>query len=97
MQWIREARVALGRVPALSLPQDDAQRVIVGSAVIPSITSGAGLFTFPSIPLLRSCRAAAVKAVWGTKRGNRAAELVLALTTKAHRVEPFLSLCVCVR
>ena len=85
---VREARVALGRVPALSLPQDDAQRVIE-SAVIPTITSGAGLFTFPSISLLRSCRAAAVKAVWGTKRGNRAAELVLALTTKAHRVDPF--------
>ena len=68
--------------------KDDAPRVIE-SAVIPTITSGAGLFTFPSIPLLRSCRAAAVKAVGGTKRGNRAAELVLALTTKAHRVDPF--------
>ena len=31
---VREARVALGRVPALSLPQDDAQRVIE-SAIIP--------------------------------------------------------------
>ena len=81
---VREARVALGLVPALSLPQDDAQRVIE-SAVIPTITSETVLFTFPSIPLLR---AAAVKAVWGTKRGNRAAELVLALT-KAHRVDPY--------
>ena len=30
-----------------------------------------------------------MKAVWGTKRRNRAAELVLAITTKAHRVDPF--------
>ena len=46
---VREARIAVGRVPALSLPQDDAQRVLE-SAIIPTITSGAGLFTFPSLP-----------------------------------------------
>ena len=60
----------------LSLPQDDAQRVIE-SAIIPPVTSGAGLLTFPSIPVLRSCRAAAVRAqAW--ESCSRAA--VLALT-----------------
>ena len=92
---LREAHVALGRVPALSLPQDDAPRVIE-SAVIPMLTSSADLLTFPSIPLLRSCRAAAVKAVWGTPSAamEQRSCFFLALTTKAHRVDPF-SACAC--
>ena len=49
-QVVREARVALGRIPALSLLRDDTQQLIE-SAVIPTVTSGAGLYSFPSISL----------------------------------------------